>query len=86
MKFIDTAVCRELRFSIGCEEDSGRCYLSIPVSNRLVDYEKYYLITGEMHDAYPANADELQHFAEQCRCRVNDALLLVKPGKDRSGG
>ncbi len=41
MKFSDTFVSREDRYSIGAELDSGRPYVSIPVSNGVVDYEEY---------------------------------------------
>jgi hypothetical protein len=47
LKFKDVVVCRSERFSIGIEESSGRFYLSIPVSNGLVDYEEYYEIDRE---------------------------------------
>ena len=33
MKFLDTYVSKDQRFSIGTEMQSGRHYLSIPVSN-----------------------------------------------------
>lgn len=83
MRFTDTAVNREQRFAIGVELESGRCYLSIPVSNRLADYEEHYAIARSTHDAYPSNAAELTAFAADCRLRRNDHLLLVPPGTDR---
>jgi hypothetical protein len=86
MKFTDTAVNREQRFSIGQEIESGNYYLSIPVSNRLCDYEEHYSISQSMHDAYPGNLPELVEFANQCRQRCNDQLLFLKPGSDRGIG
>ena len=83
MHFVDTAFDRTKRYSIGREVASGRYYLSIPVSNLLVDYEEYYQISAEMHDGYPANAALVEEFADQCRRRQHDALLLIKPGTDR---
>lgn len=56
MKFVDTATNRGHRFSIGLELESGRCYLAIPVSNRLCDYEEYYEIDRSTHDAYPPSS------------------------------
>jgi hypothetical protein len=50
MKFIDHYIFREERFSTGIEEDSGRHYLSIPVSSGTVDYEEYYSIDKDMFD------------------------------------
>ena len=83
MKFLDTATSREHRFSIGRELESGRCYLSIPVSNRLCDYEEYYELDRAAHDAYPANLAEIAVFARRCRARLCDDLLLVPAGADR---
>ncbi len=86
MKFSDTATDTSSRFSIGLETETGRYYLSIPVSNRLVDYEEYYEVSREMHDRYPNNEDELKRFADECRARHNDHLLLMQPGSDRGVG
>ena len=83
MKFIDTAVNTTKRFSIGREADSGRCYLSIPVANQLVDYEEYYEISADLHDGYPGNEALLESFANECRQRMHDHLLFLKPGRDR---
>jgi hypothetical protein len=82
-KFVDTAVNREHRFSIGRELESGGYYLAIPVSNRLSDYEEYYRIERAAHDGYPGNLAELAAFASRCRARTCDELLLVPPGADR---
>jgi hypothetical protein len=86
MKFVDTATNVEKRFSVGCEVESGRHYLSIPVSNTLVDYEEYYEIPKSAHDAYPGNVAELDAFAKQCRNHAHDNLLIVQPGKNRGVG
>jgi len=83
MKFVDSHFSRELRFAVGQEIESGRFYLSIPVSNRLVDYEEYYEIPKELHDAFPTNIEALAQFAAQCRARQCDELLFLKPGSDR---
>jgi hypothetical protein len=83
MRFADTSVNREQRFSIGRELESGRYYLSIPVSNRTADYEEFYEIDRQAHDAYPGNVDELAALASRCRARMCDELLLIAPGADR---
>jgi hypothetical protein len=82
-RFQDTYVNSAERFSVGQELDTGRFYLSIPVSNRLADYEEYYEISREAHDRYPHNPAELSGFAEKCRRRECDHLLFIKPGSDR---
>jgi hypothetical protein len=86
MKFADTHVNKGKRFSLGREMESGRFYLSIPVSNRLVDYEEYYEISREAHDGYPENVEILTKFADECRAHRCDHLILVNPGKDRGVG
>ena len=86
MKFADTHVNKEYRYSLGSETESGRFYLSIPVSNSLVDYEQYYEISKGAYDAYPENVEALNRFADECRARRWDHLLLVKPGRDRGVG
>jgi hypothetical protein len=53
MRFVNTGMNREHRFSIGRELESGRYYLATPVSNRLADYEEFYEIDRQAHDAYP---------------------------------
>lgn len=83
MRFVDTAISGEHRFSIGRELGSGRYYLSIPVSNRMADYEEFYEIDRQAHDVYPANVKELAALANRYRARVCDELLLVPPGADR---
>lgn len=83
MRFIDSATCIPERFSIGRETESGRFYLSIPVSNRLCDYEEYYEIEQAAHDGYPANLTELAAFAKRCKARLEDDRLMVAPGTDR---
>jgi hypothetical protein len=86
IRFTDTSASRELRLSIGIEEESGKYYLSIPVSNRLVDYEEYYEISEDALEAYGADLDTALSFADQCRGRKNDHLLIQKPGSDRGVG
>lgn len=83
MKFVDSHVNKEHRFSLGREVESGRCYLSVPVSNRLVDYEEYYELSLAAHDAYPTNLAEILEFLERCKARTCDKLLFIQPGADR---
>ncbi|MDN6858942.1 hypothetical protein QO207_20300 [Pseudomonas sp. CAN2814] len=83
MKFNDRCWSREHRFSIGREEVSGRCYLSIPVSNRRVDNEEYYAIERADFDAWQQDMSLALGFVERCRRREMDHLLLMAPGPDR---
>lgn len=83
MKFNDAFVSRELRFSLGVEETSGRYYLSIPVANRMVDYEEYYEIDRAAFERYRTDPGAASGFLERCRNREADELLILKPGRDR---
>lgn len=83
MKFEDSYFSREQRYSLGREVDSGTFYLSIPVSNRLVDYEEYYEITEAQADAFARKPQLAVEFADQCRKRLMDDRLLMQPGSDR---
>jgi hypothetical protein len=83
VKFEDCFVSAEHRFSIGREVDSGKYYLSIPVSNGLVDYEEHYEITGSDAERFRTAPELARQLAEKCRNRTIDAALIVQPGTDR---
>lgn len=83
MKFKDIFVSREQMFSLGVEESTGRNYLSIPVSNGLVDYEEYYEIDPSSFETFLKNPELAQAFAIKCRQRELDKFLIVKPGSNR---
>ena len=82
-RFQDIHVYREELFSLGKDQTTGGYYLSIPVSNRMVDYEEYYRISDEQFQAFQADGAAARVFAEQCRKRRHDDLLILKPGSDR---
>ncbi len=82
-RFQDIHVYREALFSIGKDETTGSYYLSIPVSNRMVDYEEYYQISDQQFQAFEADRAAAQVFADQCRKRRHDDRLILKPGSDR---
>lgn len=83
MKFTDTLVQREERFALGIEETTGKFYLSIPVSNGLVDYEEYYELDRAAYERYLADPKAALPFVQRCRAREEDARLIVKPGSNR---
>jgi hypothetical protein len=82
-KFTDTFVSREHLFSIGTEEASGKHYVSIPVSNGMVDYEAYYEIDGATFAQFSNDVEAALVFAGRCRGHEMDDLLIVKPGRIR---
>jgi hypothetical protein len=83
MKFKDVAVNRDERYALGIEEDSGKYYVSIPVSNGMVDYEEYYEIDKPTFERYRADLDSARDFVERARKRQEDERLIVKPGSNR---
>ena len=83
MRFSDVFVSQEDRYSIGTELDSGTDYISIPVSNGLVDYEEYYAISPQQSEAFLAERTAAVEFVEECRRHQHDDLLIQKPGTNR---
>ena len=77
MNFVDEMVSRELRFSIGVETRTGRHYLSIPVANRMADYEEYYEIDRSAYERYRAEPRSAADFIRRCRNRELDQLLIL---------
>jgi hypothetical protein len=86
MRFQDTHVNPFKRFSVGQELDSGRFYVSIPVSNALADYEEFYEISRECHDRFGDDPSEILEMVGKCRRRECDHLLFIKPGRNRGVG
>lgn len=80
--YTDTYFSREHRYSVGIDK-LGRRYLSIPVSNGALDYEEHYEITPDQYDLFLADTSAAVDFAESCRRRQQDCLLLQKPGWNR---
>jgi hypothetical protein len=83
MKFTDIKTSREGRFSIGIEEQTGKFYVSIPVSNPYVDYEEYYEISQDAFKEFDSDMTKALRFAQECKERKNDHLLIQPPGKFR---
>lgn len=83
MEFVDNYVFKEKRFSIGRELTTGKCYLSIPVSNGIVDYEEYYEIEEELLSECPDNMEQLCILASLCRRQKNNDRLIIMPGTKR---
>ena len=83
MKFKDVFVSTTDRYAIGIEETGLKFYLSIPVSNGVVDYEEYYRIDKSAFERFQRDPALAIDFANRCRSRKMDHLLLVKPGRNR---
>lgn len=82
-RFNDTHVFREQRFSIGSDAETRGYFLSIPVANQMVDYEEYYRLSTDQYQQFSNDAVAGALFADQCRARRCDDLIILKPGTDR---
>lgn len=83
MKFNDTYTSREHRFALAIELASQQCYLSIPVSNTLVDYEEYYRIDKARYEAWLQEPSAALPMVVRCRRRELDHALMMQPGAQR---
>lgn len=83
MKFTDMYFSRERRYSIGIVLESGTHYISIPVSNGLVDYEEYYAISPQQAAVFPTDDSAAIDFVAECQRHEHDDLLIQKPGTNR---
>jgi hypothetical protein len=83
MRFRDDRISREGGFSIGIDLRTGNPYLSIPVGNRLIDYDEYYRLTWDEYRSFVTDIATAMAFAEECRLRWRDDRLILPPGCDR---
>ena len=82
-RFVDMKTCQVDRFALGRDNHTGEHYLSIPVSNRLVDYEEYYRLEPALYEGFLIDDHAAAAFAEACRAREHDERLIFPPGSDR---
>ena len=83
MRFQDASFSREGRYSLGKDVVENSFYLSIPVKNMMVDYEEYYRLKIEEYHQFAAQSELASKFADECRKRLHDNRLILKPGRDR---
>jgi hypothetical protein len=83
VSFDDTAIDRTERYSIGVERRTGRCYVSIPATNGLVDYEEYFEIDPATYAHFTATPAAALPFVRRCRARQEDPRLLYQPSLRR---
>ena len=82
MAYDDTLFSRSGRYSIGVERDPGRYYLSIPVSNGVLDYEEHYLRDPDRYETFLKDKEAAVAFAESCRRHERADLLNESPGSN----
>lgn len=83
MRFEDDYFSKADRYSIGTETDSGKRYISIPVSNGFVDYEEYYAVSADQYQLFLRDSSAAVLFVEACRRHEHDDLLIQRPGTNR---
>lgn len=79
----DEFFSREHRYALGVDEESGRHFASLPVSNGVVDYEEYFSLSAAEYAEYLAHPAKALAFIEQSRARQHDDLLIQAPGWNR---
>ncbi|WP_082951714.1 hypothetical protein [Mycobacterium sp. 852002-51057_SCH5723018] len=83
MELSDTCFSLSGRYSIGAESESSRYYVSVPVSNGIVDYEEYYEIIEGQYQQFLVDEAAATDFVEACRRREHNDLLLQRLGSNR---
>ncbi len=83
MRFQDLWYSKEHRFSLGRDLKSGTPFISIPVSNRLVDYEEFYEIDEATLECFLLDPMAALPLVARCRARLEDGRLILPPGTDR---
>lgn len=72
-----------MRFGLDIDEETGRKFVNIPVSNRLADYLEWYEVDAATFDRFMADPTSAHGFVAQAKRRELDHLLLLQPGTDR---
>lgn len=76
-------ISEENRYGLGVDTDSGKRFLAIPVTIGVADYNEYYEVTDELFARFLTDSGAALGFAEECRLREHDELLIVPPGWNR---
>ncbi|MEH3140744.1 MAG: hypothetical protein PGN37_11295 [Mycobacterium kyogaense] len=71
------------RYWLGREEALRQPFLGIPVSNSMIDYIEYYWLTEAQYDEFMVDDNAAAFFAEACRRREHDDVIVFAPGSDR---
>jgi hypothetical protein len=82
-RFERTHFSRENRYWLGIDIEADGHFLEIPVSNMMVDYVETYAIAAEQYQLFVSDEAAATKFADECRRREHDDLLVFQPGTDR---
>ena len=69
--------------ALGWDSVEACHYLSIPVSNRMTDYDEYYRLSATEFETLAADRAAARAFADSCRRRELDDRLILPLGSDR---
>jgi hypothetical protein len=80
---VTVSVNRAERYALETQPATGRCFLSIPVANRMADYSEFYEIDRDTFERFRLDPASAMPFVWQCRRREVDHLLAGGPAPDR---
>ena len=85
MEFKKLFVDNELNFfEIGLEKNSNCYYLAFMVSNHLIDYYEYYVISNAEYESFIQDEFSIIPILERCRKRKEDErMIFYPPAKNR---
>lgn len=83
MQFLRTHSAQNGRYWLGREEVSRRPFLGIPISNSMIEYSEHYWLTEDQYDEFMVDDNAAAIFAEACRRREHDDVIVFAPGSDR---
>lgn len=86
MRFVDSKISRDNRYALGTDLVTGEHYPSIPVANRMIDYDEYYKLSEIEFAHFSSNTAGAADFAAKCRRHDMDTRLIIPPGTDRGIG
>jgi hypothetical protein len=83
VRFDDAYFSREELFSLGTELDSGRRYVSFPVSFGGADGEEHYVLAEDDYQRFLADPATALPYVDEARRHEHDDVLLEDPGERR---
>lgn len=82
-RFQETLASAEGRYSLGIDLKTSGHFLSIPVDNRIVEYNEHYALSAEQHERFLDDWQAAVRFADECRARMHDDQLIYEPSENR---
>lgn len=83
MSYNNTYFSGENRYWLGADSANSVYFLAIPVSSGNVDYNENYRLSSSQYDKFMRDPAAAAIFADECRRKKHDDLLLQKPDRNR---